>query len=135
MDNCIFCNIIAGKLPASVLYENEHITAFLDIHPVNPGHTLIVPKKHYEHALETPDAILSEIVSAAKHITPAIAKATGATGFNITFNAGSDAGQVVMHTHLHIIPRDSTDGLTLWPQKPYPKGAQEQMAEKIKAAL
>lgn len=135
MDDCVFCNIVAGKLPSSMLYENERVAAFLDIQPVNPGHTLVVPKKHYAHALETPDEILSEILHIAKKLAPAIAKVTGATGFNITFNTGRDAGQVVMHTHLHTIPRNSGDGLHLWQQKPYPDGEQEKIAQKIREAL
>ncbi len=135
MKDCIFCKIVSGELPSSKTYEDDLVIAFLDIMPVNPGHTLVAPKEHYNTPLETPDETLSRIVLTAKKIAPAIARATNATGFNITFNNGTDAGQAVPHTHLHIIPRDKSDGLKLWPQKPYPEGEQEKLAQKIRLGL
>jgi len=135
MDDCVFCKIIAGKLPSSTLYENEDIIAFLDIGPVSRGHTLVAPKKHYKTPLETPDDVLANMLKAVKHITPAISNALGAEGFNITFNNGSVAGQVVPHTHLHIIPRYIGDKLHLWSASPYKEGEQEIIAKKIQSEL
>lgn len=135
MEHCIFCNIVSGALPAEKVYENERTLAFLDTNPVNPGHTLIVSKEHHPTALETPDETLLAILRAAKRIAPALAEALGAEGFTVTFNNGSAAGQVVFHTHLHVIPRKRLDGLSLWPQQPYPEGEAARVGEKIRSVL
>ncbi len=131
MENCIFCKIIKKELPADFVYENDNIVAFLDIHPNNPGHTLVTPKKHYADLLETPDDALAEIMSQTKKIAPAIIKAVKADGFNTSFNTKPAAGQVIFHTHMHIIPRFTNDGLKHWPDK---KLAREEM-EKIRKAI
>lgn len=132
---CIFCKIISGDLPSSTLYETNTVIALLDINPVRPGHTLIAPKEHHETALETPDALLADILTAAKYLAPALTEAVGAEGFNLSFNNGAAAGQVVAHTHLHVIPRQHNDGLSLWKQNPYPEGEQEKLAKKIQEVL
>lgn len=116
MDDCIFCKIIAGKVPADKVYENDKIFAFLDIAPVNKGHTLVVPRAHHADLLETPDEVLSDMITRTKKIAAAVVKAVNADGFNIGVNTKPAAGQVVFHTHLHIIPRFSGDGLKHWPK-------------------
>lgn len=135
MDDCVFCKIVSGDLPSSKLYEDDTVIAFLDIEPVNAGHTLIAPKEHYATPLETPDNLLAAILKTTKPVAAAISTALGAKGFNITFNNGEAAGQVVSHTHLHLIPRYDDDGLLLWPQSPYPEGEQEKVAKKIRAGF
>jgi len=118
MNDCIFCKIIKKEIPSeNFVYENDKIVAFLDIHPNNPGHTLIVPREHHKDLLETPDDVLAEILSKTKKIAPAIMKAVGAQGFNSIFNTKPAAGQVIFHTHMHIIPRFTNDGLKHWPDK------------------
>ncbi len=117
MNDCIFCKIIKKQIPADFIYENDKIVAFLDIHPSNKGHTLVVPKEHHADLLETPDNVLAEIMSKTKQIAPAVIKAVNAQGFNTIFNTKPAAGQMVFHTHLHIIPRFTNDGLKHWPEQ------------------
>ena len=117
MSDCVFCKIIAKELPADFVYENDKIVAFLDIHPNNPGHTLVVPKEHHEDLLVTPDGLLGDIMSLTKKIAPAVVEAVNADGFNTIFNTKPAAGQVIFHTHMHIIPRFTGDGLKHWPEK------------------
>ena len=118
MNDCLFCKIIKKEIPADFVYENDKIVAFLDIHPCNKGHTLVVPKEHHADLLETPDDVLGDILCRTKKIAPAIMKAVNAEGFNSIFNTKPAAGQVVFHTHMHIIPRYKDDGLKHWPEKP-----------------
>jgi histidine triad (HIT) family protein len=118
MNDCIFCKIIRKEIPSeNFVYENDTIVAFLDIHPSNPGHTLVVPKAHYSDLLDTPDDVLAEILVKTKKIAPAVMKAVNAQGFNTIFNTKPAAGQVIFHTHMHIIPRFTNDGLKHWPDK------------------
>ena len=109
MDNCIFCKIVAGEIPASKVYEDDHFLAFLDISQVTPGHTLVIPKKHARNLLEmTPDetAALFNIVS---RVTKKVESATQPQGMNIISNMEEIAGQSVFHTHVHILPRYSQE--------------------------
>lgn len=134
--DCIFCKIVEGGLPAYKVYEDSSIMAFLDIFPIHPGHTLVVPKKHFVDIFDTPEKELQGIIAAAKKISPAVMKATKADGINIGMNNKPASGQVVMHTHLHVIPRFKDDGLKTWPQRPYNNDAEkDKMATAIKAAL
>lgn len=132
---CIFCKVISGELPSTTVYEDDGVVAFLDINPVNLGHTLVVPREHYATMLETPDAELHTLIAAVKKITPAILKAVGSEGFNLGVNTGRVAGQVVFHTHFHVMPRFSDDGHTLWGAKPFTAQERERIGEKIRDAL
>ncbi len=135
MDDCVFCKIISGKLPAQKVYENDKIVAFLTIQPVNPGHTLVVPREHHADLLETPDEVLSDIITRSKKIATAIMNAVKADGFNLTCNTKPAAGQAVFHTHVHIIPRFSKDGLKNWPHKEFSGEEMQKVADSIKKAL
>lgn len=109
VSDCIFCKIVAGEIPASKVYENDHFLAFLDISQVTPGHTLVIPKKHARNLLEmTPDetAALFNIVS---RVTKKVESATQPQGMNIISNMEEIAGQSVFHTHVHILPRYSQE--------------------------
>ena len=109
VSDCIFCKIVAGEIPASKVYEDDHFLAFLDISQVTPGHTLVIPKKHARNLLEmTPDetAALFNIVST---VTKKVESATQPQGMNIISNMEEIAGQSVFHTHVHILPRYSQD--------------------------
>ncbi len=133
--DCIFCKIIRGELPSYKVYEDEKTIAFLDIRPVNAGHTLVAPKKHSNNIFDIAAddwAAVSEIV---RRLAIAIEKGVGADGVNIAMNNREHAGQIVHHPHVHIIPRFKGDGLKLMPQRSYEKGEAEESLEKIQAAL
>jgi len=106
MDNadCIFCRIVRGEAPASIVYEDDRIMAFLDIRPVNPGHTLVVPKHHYTYIWELPDDEVGKLFVMARRIVVAAKEALGANGVRIVQLNGRSAGQEVMHLHIHVIP-------------------------------
>lgn len=135
MSDCIFCKIVRGELPAAKVYEDEKILAFLDIKPVNHGHTQVITKSHYFNLLETPEEELSAIMAVVKKIAPAIMKAVGSAGFNLGVNNGSVAGQLVPHVHFHIMPRRQGDGHELWHGLEYAPGEMSAVAEAIKRAL
>lgn len=104
MSECIFCQIIRKQAAASVVYEDSRVIAFLSHHPVNPGHTLVVPKKHYENIYEIPEDEAAQLFLIAKQTAKAVRDATGIEGIRIVQNNGKDAGQIVFHLHIHIIP-------------------------------
>ncbi|MDD5291165.1 MAG: HIT family protein [Patescibacteria group bacterium] len=133
--DCIFCKIIAGEIPSFKVYEDENVLAFLDIAPVNPGHTLVVPKKHYENMEEILEAELCKLTVVIKKIGKAVKDSLGAEGYNITENNGPVAGQIVPHLHFHVIPRRQDDGLKLWPQEKYGEGEAEEIVKKIKNGI
>ena len=134
--DCIFCKIIEGGLPAYKVYEDSNTLAFLDIFPIHPGHVLVIPKSHFTDIFDTPEKDLQTMITTAKKISPAVMKATKADAVNIGMNNKPASGQVVMHAHLHIIPRYTTDGLKTWPQKPYGNDKdKEQTRDAIRAAL
>jgi histidine triad (HIT) family protein len=134
---CLFCKIAKGEIPCSKVYEDKEIIAFLDISPVAVGHTLIVPKKHSESMLEADEQTLESITKAMKKISLALVKSLGAEGINIVINTGRAAGQLIPHTHIHIVPRFKNDGQHLfnWKIGKYKEGVANQIAEKIKKVL
>ncbi|MEW6407327.1 MAG: HIT family protein [Patescibacteria group bacterium] len=133
--DCLFCKIINREIPANFVYENDKVVAFLDIAPVNPGHTLVVPKEHCENILDASDETLAELILAVRKIGQAIQEGLGYQGFNLGVNNGRVAGQIVPHLHFHIMPRRVGDGLRLWPQRKYEVGEAEVVAEKIQKAI
>lgn len=136
MDDCIFCKIVKGNAPCTVVFENEHVLAFMDIFPAANGHTLVVPKKHFVNTLDCPEKELSEVIMAVKKIGQAQVKGLGAHGFNIHQSNNREAGQIVFHLHFHVIPRFAGDGLSFrWqPQKVETKEL-EKSAEKIRKGI
>jgi histidine triad (HIT) family protein len=130
--DCIFCKIVAGEIPSLKIYENKYVLSFLDIGPLTDGHTLVIPKKHYQFLHEMPAAELAEIGQALPKIAEAVMAATGAKGYNVLQNNGRCAGQFVDHVHFHIIPRVEGDGLGYrWNPKKYPEGKDKQVLQKI----
>ncbi len=105
VDSCIFCKIAKKQVPASIVYENEETIAFLDIKPLNEGHTLVIPKGHYEDIFDIPQELISYIHSVTKQVALAVKKATQADGISIAQQNGRAAGQDIFHLHVHIIPR------------------------------
>jgi histidine triad (HIT) family protein len=131
--DCIFCKIIAGRIPCFKVFENQSVLAFLDIGPVSDGHTLILPKGHYERLDQCPVDMLSQVALAAGPIAKAVTAATNAPAYNFLCNNGSQAGQVVKHLHFHIIPRRENDHVfNRWPAFKYPQGKAEELLQKIK---
>ncbi len=112
---CIFCKIIAGEIPSYKVYEDDNVYAFLDIADDAIGHTLVIPKNHYENILDIPESELKNVMSAVKKISNHYVDNCGYTGVNIMNASGKDAQQSVFHLHFHIFPRKDNDGLQLWP--------------------
>jgi histidine triad (HIT) family protein len=136
MDECIFCKIAKKEIPADIIYEDTGVLAFLDISPVNIGHTLVIPKEHFVNIYETPEDVLAGMMKAAKLISKAIKSETKADGINITMNNDPAAGQIIFHSHIHIIPRLEKDGFGMWHgRRPYNEGEKEQVAKKIISGL
>ena len=131
MEDCIFCKIIKGELPSYKVYEDEHTLAFLDINPVHHGHTLVIPKEHYQCVEQIPDELLVKVIQTVRKVGQSI-KDNLAPGYTVQVNNDPVAGQIVAHNHFHIIPRHEGDGLKLWPQEKYPEGKAEEILEKIK---
>ncbi|HCA88037.1 MAG TPA: HIT family protein [Streptomyces sp.] len=102
--DCLFCRIVAGEIPSMKVYEDEFAFAFLDISPWQTGHALVVPKRHSTDALED-EAALGEVAHAVVTVANLLKERLGASAVNLLSNAGSDAGQEVFHTHVHVIPR------------------------------
>jgi histidine triad (HIT) family protein len=132
MTDCLFCKIIAKQIPSDIVYEDENVFAFLDINPVNPGHALVVPKKHSQDLLDADPQSLQSLIVGTQKVAQAITKALGISGFNFMQNNGAVAGQVVKHLHFHIIPRNPTDGLELWHGKKLAEGESALLAKKIR---
>lgn len=109
VSDCIFCKIVAGEIPASKVYEDDHFLAFLDISQVTPGHTLVIPKKHARNLLEmTPDET-ADLFNIVSRVTKKVESATQPQGMNIISNMEEISGQSVFHTHVHILPRYSQE--------------------------
>jgi len=113
LENCVFCRIIAGELPCDKVYEDDLLLGFLDIAPLNPGHVLLIPKEHHPSATTLPAPVAARMFQVAPKLAQALVRATDAGGFNLLLANGTAAGQVVLHVHLHIVPRHADDGLVL----------------------
>ena len=136
MEGCVFCAMVAGKIPVAKVYEDDVALAFLDIGPLSDGHTLLIPKQHVATIHECKPEVLAQVASRLGHVAGAVAGATKADGYNVLCNNGRAAGQVVDHLHFHIIPRRSDDGVfTEWPARKYEKGKIEELASKIREKL
>jgi histidine triad (HIT) family protein len=137
--HCIFCDIIKGAAEVSVCYEDATALAFMDIQPVNHGHTLVVPRQHYESFLDLPHDLGLHLFEVAMQLGPVIRKVSGTEGMNLVVSSGASAGQDVYHFHIHLIPRRAGDGFDV--PLPFP-GSQmpdrtvlDAMAARIIAAL
>lgn len=110
-DDCIFCLIVRGESPAFKLYEDDVCECILDSNPLTQGHSLIITKSHYPSLDTTPPHVIAAMTSKVPFLSSAIKKATQSDSFNLLVNSGSAAGQVIFHTHLHLIPRKAGDEL------------------------
>ncbi len=114
MTDCLFCQITAGDIPSSKVYEDEEVLAFLDITQVTKGHTLVIPKQHARNVLDMDAAAAGRLFERVPAIARHLKDTLGAAGVNIINNNEEIAGQTVFHTHIHLLPRyDETDGLSI----------------------
>jgi histidine triad (HIT) family protein len=138
MTECLFCKIVRGEIPCFKVYEDERVLAFEDINPLSEGHTLLIPKNHAENLWEIPEEDLIAIHRASTKVAHALRTALKPTGVAALQLNGKGANQVVMHYHLHLIPRMSGTPelpVTHWELKPGPMEVIRKTAEKIAAAL
>ncbi len=110
MSDSIFTKIIKREIPAHIVYEDDFVIAFLDINPIQKGHTLIVPKKPFENIFDGDEESLAHMIKIAKKLSTVIKETVGADSVNLIMNNGANAGQEIFHAHLHVIPRHKGDG-------------------------
>ena len=136
MSECIFCKIIAGEIPCAKIYEDDLVFAFLDISPINFGHTLVIPKEHHQSASTIPEAVAGRMFRVGSRIGILLKRREEFDAYNLHLADGTAAGQVVMHAHLHVIPRGAEDGFRWnWRQLKYADGAMAALAAEISAKL
>ena len=138
MEDCIFCKIVNGDIPCVKVYENEAVLAFADINPISDGHTLIIPKDHHENIWEMPEPALSAVMKAAKRIAGAMKANLDIAGIACLQLNGRAVNQLVMHYHLHLIPRraDAPElTMTAWELKPGDMESIKAMAAEIASGL
>jgi histidine triad (HIT) family protein len=111
--DCLFCKIVAGDIPATLVREDERTVAFMDINPATRGHLLVVPREHTPNLLEIGGDDLSACAAAARELAALVSERLGASGVNVLNSCGRDAWQTVFHFHLHVIPRYPGDPLRL----------------------
>ncbi|MFP4176446.1 MAG: HIT family protein [Planctomycetota bacterium] len=131
-NDCLFCTIVEGDVAAETLIETDTVTSFLDINPVNPGHALVLPRRHAETLPELRQNELHSVIFTVQRISRAVVQATEADGFNVLQNNNPVAGQEIPHVHFHVIPRFEDDGFQLgWRQGSYQDGEIEVIRDNI----
>ena len=135
LTDCLFCKIIHGDIPAEKIYEDEFTIVILDIKPTNSGHALVIPKRHAADLLDGNNEDAQRILMTVRKMSPTILSTVGATACNVITNIGPDAGQVIFHTHVHIVPRFPDDGFKHWPGKEVTKEELAELAEKIRSSI
>jgi histidine triad (HIT) family protein len=134
--DCIFCKIADHSAHAEILFENEDVISFLDINPVNFGHTLVATKRHYPDFLSVPGKELDSLINTAQTISRVIYNKLGCDGLNIVINNGSAAGQTILHFHIHIIPRFNNDDFRFRLNlKKYADDSMKEYADKFREEL
>lgn len=133
MENCIFCKIISGDIPSTVLYEDEDFKAIMDISPASKGHVILLTKKHFENIFELEDDEAKKVLIITRKIATAMKEELKCEGINLLQNNGEIAGQTVFHIHFHLIPRYKDDKVTIsWTKGKYKDDDAAELAEKIK---
>ena len=134
--DCIFCKIAEGEQEAAEVFRTDEVVAFLDINPVNPGHCLVIPRRHAESLLQLREDEMSACMNAAQQVGKAAMQATDSPGLNLLQNNDRCAGQLVSHAHFHVIPRRPDDGFSFgWRQQDYAEGQMESMRRAIEQKL
>lgn len=113
MNDCIFCKIVNGEIKAKIVYNDRNFIGILDANPKSEGHTLIISKKHFRNLLDLPVSLGNELLDSIKKVSLKLIENGSAEGINIISNNETSSGQVVFHTHVHIIPRKKDDELKL----------------------
>lgn len=131
MKDCIFCKIASGEIPAIKIYEDNYAIAIMDLNPNTKGHALIIPKEHHPNLLEEDPKTAEKLLKIIQKIGRAQKEGLGAGGIVVSANVGEVAGQVIMHTHIHMIPRYENDGLKHWGSKDTTDEERTLAAEKI----
>ena len=132
-ENCIFCKIAGGEIPAATLYEDDDFRVFLDLGPASKGHALIVPKEHYANLYELSDELAAKVLVLAKKMITKMTDILGCDGYNIVQNNGEAAGQTVHHFHVHLIPRYKDDNVGLgWNMGTLSDEDKEEILDKIR---
>lgn len=134
-DDCLFCGIIAGTTPATIVLETDDVVGFLDVRPVFKGHTLLVPREHLVTLSDLPESLMVPLLGTAQRVADAITSGLGAQGTFVAMN--NVVSQSVAHLHVHVVPRTKGDGLRgfFWPRTKYAEGEAEEYAAKLRAAL
>ena len=109
MSDCLFCRIVAGDAPSYKIYEDDDTIVILDIFPAAKGHALVIPKRHAENLEQGSPEDANAMINVVREFGPRLVKALGGTAYNLGMNHGKDAGQLVFHTHMHLIPRFQND--------------------------
>jgi len=136
MSDCVFCKIVAGQIPATVVHEDDLTLAFMDIGQVNPGHVLVALKPHAENLFALDDAQAAAVFRTAARVARGIRAAFEPPGLSVHQANGKPAGQTVFHFHIHLVPRHEGDGMNLtWPVKNPPREKLEEYAAKIRGRL
>jgi histidine triad (HIT) family protein len=136
MADCVFCKIMAKQIPASIVHEDEHTLAFMDLGQVNPGHVLVAAKAHAENVYALNEAQAGAVFRAVAKVARAVRDAFTPQGLSVYQANGTAAGQTVFHFHMHLVPRYENDGMNLtWPVKNPPREQLEANAAKIRARL
>ena len=136
MKDCIFCKIIAGEIPSRKIYEDDKVYAFMDIGPINFGHTLVIPKEHHESSSTIPEETAGRMFRVGSRIGIALKRKFDYDAFNLHLADGTAAGQVVMHAHLHVVPRGVEDGFRWnWRQLEWKEGEMNSFAADLAAKL
>jgi histidine triad (HIT) family protein len=136
MEDCLFCKIISGEIPSYNVYEDEKTFAFLDINPINEGHTLVVPKTHVAKITDASGDDLQALTRALKKVVAGIEDGLGVLNLNVIVNQGEDAGQVIPHLHYHIVPRHKGDGVKFdVPQRKLTEEEFMKLVDKIKGSI
>ena len=134
--DCVFCKLVAGQIPASIVCEDDATLAFMDLGQVNPGHVLVACKAHAANVYELDDAQASAVFRTAARVARAVRAAFEPPGLSIYQANGTPAGQTVFHFHLHVLPRHESDGMQLvWPVKNPPRATLEAYCAQIRARL
>ena len=134
--DCIFCKIIAGEIPSARVYEDDQVLAFLDIRPLQPGHTLVIPKDHHAQVADMPADTMADLGRALPKIAKGVAASADVDGYNILQSNGKVAGQEVGHVHFHVVPRRKGDGLGFrWKHGAYGEGEMDDWRERIANAI
>ncbi len=131
MTDCIFCKILSKEINSHKVYENDSVLAFLDVLPMSPGHTIIIPKEHIADVESISESQLAEMTRAFKLIGKAMIEGLGVEGYSVFLDNKSAANQHVPHIHFHVVPRKEGDGFERWAQSAYEEGEAEYVASNI----